>query len=236
MTALRRLPPAVREALGTWALAFLAIIVAFLVMSSWAKLVATLCFLYLPGIPMRRRDEDFRDYGVTLLRWKDDLKLFGLMALLVLPVFALTFGAFTHGLELLPGWLHTLLAPYQGHAELHLRVPDRFGEWIIDQVFVVALPEEFFYRGFIQTRLADAWPQGVRILGARVGPAFLLTAVLFAVGHLAIFQFWRLGVVFPALLFGWMRERTGTVLGSTLFHALCNLTMLVLEASYYPGR
>jgi len=50
---------------------------------------------------------------------------------------------------------------------------------------------------------------------------------------LAIFQVWRLGVFFPALLFGWMRERTGTVAGSALFHAACNLFELFLEASFF---
>jgi membrane protease YdiL (CAAX protease family) len=69
--------------------------------------------------------------------------------------------------------------------------------------------------------------------GARLGRAFFLTAALFAVGHLAIFQVWRLAVFFPALLFGWMRERTGTILGSTLFHAYCNLLQLVLAASFF---
>jgi len=98
---------------------------------------------------------------------------------------------------------------------------------------VVALPEEFFYRGYLQTRLRDAWPWGRVVLGVRLGPAFFLTAALFALGHLAIFQVWRLGVFFPALLFGFLREKTGTVIGAALFHALCNLAVLVLEASFY---
>jgi membrane protease YdiL (CAAX protease family) len=67
-----------------------------------------------------------------------------------------------------------------------------------------------------------------------VGPAFILTAVLFALGHLAVFQVWRLGVFFPALLFGYMRERTGTVLGSTLLHAIFNLYEMFLRESFTP--
>ena len=41
---------------------------------------------------------------------------------------------------------------------------------------------------------------------------------------------------FPALIFGWMRERTGTVLGSALFHAFANLYMMILEASFFGLR
>ncbi|HZA50832.1 MAG TPA: MXAN_2755 family glutamic-type intramembrane protease, partial [Myxococcaceae bacterium] len=110
-----------------------------------------------------------------------------------------------------------------------------FAEWIVDNLLVVALPEEFFYRGYIQGRLRDLWPEGKTIFGARLGRAFWLTALLFAIGHLAIFQTWRLAVIFPALLFGWLRERTGTVMGAALFHATCNLLALILEASFF-GR
>ncbi|MGZ3481460.1 MAG: myxosortase family intramembrane protease, partial [Myxococcaceae bacterium] len=104
----------------------------------------------------------------------------------------------------------------------------------VDELFVTALPEEFFYRGWLQTRLKRVWPGGAHLAGVLVGPAFLLTAALFAVGHLAIFQASRLAVFFPALLFGWLRERTGTVVGSTLFHAACNVLAKVVTASFNP--
>jgi membrane protease YdiL (CAAX protease family) len=58
--------------------------------------------------------------------------------------------------------------------------------------------------------------------------------VLFAVGHLAEFRPWRLAVFFPSILFGFMRERTGTIASSTCFHALCNLAIFTLEASAFP--
>jgi uncharacterized protein len=46
-------------------------------------------------------------------------------------------------------------------------------------------------------------------------------------------QPWRLGTFFPGLLFGWLRERTGNVAGSVVLHALSNLFLQVLEASFY---
>ena len=69
--------------------------------------------------------------------------------------------------------------------------------------------------------------------GARLGPAFFLTAALFALGHLAVFDVSRLAVFFPALLFGWLRERTGTVVGACLLHAGCNLYELTLRTSFF---
>jgi membrane protease YdiL (CAAX protease family) len=232
-----RRPSAVREAVGLWAVGFLGIVIAFVFFggSSIPKLVATVGFLYLPLIPMRWREEDYRDYGLTLSAWRQDVKLFLLLSLIVFPLFFLGFAAWAEVVPHLPTELARLLTPHNGPAHFTPRLPSRFGEWVVDQLFVVALPEEFFYRGYMQTRLRDAWPQGRKVLGARLGPAFWLTAVLFALGHLAIFQVWRLSVFFPALLFGWMRERTHTVLGAALFHAACNLYVRFLEVSFFGG-
>jgi membrane protease YdiL (CAAX protease family) len=219
-------PTAVQEVLGLWGLGFLGIIVSFLLFggSGVPKLVATVGFLYLPLIPMRWRGEDYRD-----------VRLFLGMSLVVFPLFFGLFWLWTEVLPLLPTELSRLLAPFRGPAHFTPRLPPRFGEWVVDQLFVVALPEEFFYRGYMQARLRDAWPQGRRVLGVRLGPAFWLTALLFALGHLAIFQAWRLFVFFPALLFGWMRERTGSVVGAALFHAAANLFVRCLEVSFFGG-
>lgn len=229
-------PTAVQEVVGLWALGFLGIIIAFLAFggSGIPKLVATVGFLYLPLIPMRWRGEDYRDYGLTLRHWRQDVRLFLGLSLVVFPLFFAAFALWTQVvLPNLPVELARLLAPFRGAAHFTPRLPPQFAEWVVDQLFVVALPEEFFYRGYMQARLRDAWPQGRRFLGARLGPAFWLTAVLFALGHLAIFQVWRLSVFFPALLFGWMRERTGSVVGAALFHAAANLFVRCLEASFF---
>jgi membrane protease YdiL (CAAX protease family) len=223
---------AVREALAVWAAAFLTLLAAFLLVPDYAKLVATVTFLYFPLWAMDRRGEDYADYGVTLRRLKADLKLFGRFAAVVFPLFTVVFVLFFLALPQLPREWRAVLTPVQGPVHFRFRLPDRFPEWVVDQLFVVALPEEFFYRGFVQTRLRDAWPQGKVLFGARLGPAFWLTALLFALGHLAVFQVWRLGVFFPALLFGWMRERNGTVISSTLFHASANLLEKVLESMF----
>jgi len=220
----------VRQALLLWVVAFAAIVLAsILAPPPWAKVTAVVAFLYLPLAAMRGTGEDARDYGVTFQSWRTDLLLaLGLMAVAA-PLFLLGYEVWLrHVLPHGPG------APPPGLA-FHPRLPAGYG-WsnVVDEVFVTALPEEFFYRGWMQTRLKRVWPGGARIAGVLVGPAFLLTAALFAVGHLAIFQASRLLVFFPALLFGWLRERTGTVVGSTLFHAGCNILARVAAASVVP--
>jgi uncharacterized protein len=224
-----------REALLLWALAFLAILLAHATVPYLAKPVATVAFLYLPLWAMRRRGEDYADYGVTLRAWRTDLLWVAGVCLVALPLYTAGFWATSHLHHVLPGWAQAFLVPLGGQSRVfHARLPDNFAGWVVDQLFVVALPEEFFYRGYLQSRLKLVWPGGVRVLGVRVGPAFLLVAVLFALGHLAVFHVWRLAVFFPALLFGYLRERTGTVLGCTLLHAIFNLYSLFLEASFTP--
>ncbi len=224
-----------REALLLWAIAFLAILVAHMTAASLAKPVATVAFLYLPLWAMRRRGEDYQDYGVTFRAWREDLRLVAVVCLVVLPLYTAGFWAVTHLRPQMPQWAQAVFAPLMGQGRIfHARLPDSFGLWVVDQLFVVALPEEFFFRGYLQARLGLVWPGGARFLGATLGPAFLLTAVLFALGHLAVFHAWRLAVFFPALLFGYLRARTGTVLGSTLVHASFNLYSLFLEASFTP--
>jgi membrane protease YdiL (CAAX protease family) len=218
------------QALLLWAAAFAAIVVvSFLAPPPWAKVTAVVAFLYLPLASMRGTQEDAKDYGFTLAHWPTDVALgFGLLVVIA-PVYIVGYEA----------WLnHALTQAHSGAppgVAFHLRLPGGYG-WtnVVDELFVTALPEEFFYRGWLQARLKRVWPGGPRLLGVVVGPALLVTSALFALGHLAIFQVSRLAVFFPALLFGWLRERTGTVVGSTLLHAGCNILAKVVAASAGP--
>ncbi|APR83242.1 CAAX amino terminal protease family protein [Minicystis rosea] len=114
-----------------------------------------------------------------------------------------------------------------------MRWPPSLFDEIAGQLVVIALPEEAFFRGYLQTSLDRAWPPRWRILGADLGPGWLLAAAIFAVGHvLTIRHPARLAVFFPALIFGWMRSRTGGIGASVLFHASCNVFSATLGRGY----
>lgn len=215
-----------------WAVSFVAIIASFAVAPSQSSLVATVCFLYLPFYFMNKRNEDYRDYGFTLSRWGADLAHVALLCVLVGPLFFWGFTVLVSSLAHIPPAFTRFVTPLTGHRTFSPRLPPAFAQQVVTQLFVVALPEEFFFRGYLLTRLKESFPGGPRVLGVTMGKAFFLTALLFALVHLAVFQAWRLWVFFPALLFGWLKERTGTLLGCTLFHASCNLYELWLEVSF----
>jgi membrane protease YdiL (CAAX protease family) len=109
---------------------------------------------------------------------------------------------------------------------------DAFNE-IAGQLVIIALPEEAFYRGYLQSQLDQAWAPRWRVFGANVGPALLVTSVIFALGHIATqHDPARLAVFFPSLLFGWMRARTRGVGAGIVLHAACNLFSETLMRGY----
>jgi uncharacterized protein len=104
---------------------------------------------------------------------------------------------------------------------------------ILGHLLAVALPEEMFYRGYLQSRLDRIWTPRLRVFGAMVGPGLLVSCTIFALGHFTTtLQLTRLSVFFPALLFGWLRAKTGGIGAAVLFHAACNLFSAGLARGY----
>jgi membrane protease YdiL (CAAX protease family) len=205
--------------------------------------VAAFLFIALPDARLRERGETWEDYGLpwfglrdprTWRAWRRGAALALLAAAVAFPLFAAGFALYAELLPRLPPALARALAPYGGAPHLALRLPERFALLALVQLLVVALPEEMLYRGFMQTAWARGAPgEGVSVLGARLGRGFLATQALFALGHLVVLEPWRLGTFFPGLVFGWLRERTGGLAAPVVFHALSNLFIATLEASFY---
>lgn len=247
------MPASPRQLLATWAqaIAILAAASALSLADPTGLLranlagVAAILFVVLADGRVRALGERWESYGLpwwgiadrrTWRAWGRGA-LWALAACaVVFPLFYLAFAAFARLLPGLPaGWAH-LLAPYGPPAAPRPRLPGGLALRALTQLLVVALPEELFYRGWMQTSWAGAAPaRKVRLLGADLGRGFIATQALFALGHLVRLQPWRLGTFFPGLLFGWLRARTGNVAASVLTHALSNLFIAVLEASFYGG-
>lgn len=81
---------------------------------------------------------------------------------------------------------------------------------------LVALAEEIFFRGFIQPSLArTTGSPAVAIAG---------TALLFSIAHLPVYELPVATSIFlPGLMFGLLRQISGTVTAPAACHAACNV-------------
>ncbi len=181
---------------------------------------AAVAFLYLPALLLWRRGFELEDYGLRVRPLGKGVGLWIVASLLVLPAFGIVYDLFVN--KLCPQLLSQLVVCPTPIAKT-LRLPPKLPLLIVSQVLVVALPEEFFFRGYMQQRLGEV------MAGWR---AWLLSAALFALGHyLVTFHPASLLVFFPGLLFGVLRIVSGSVLAGVLFHATCNVVMEVLHRS-----
>jgi len=125
--------------------------------------------------------------------------------------------------------------PARGHLDL-----DRSLSWlpliILAQLLLIAFPEEFFYRGYLQTSLQRLFPRRFDVLWIHTSVAIIMTSALFALGHFVIdLRVSRLAVFFPSLLFGFLRDRTGTITSCIVYHAACNLMVEAISPHYLLG-
>jgi hypothetical protein len=196
-------------------------------------------FLFGPQVAARLSGQAFDDRaaGIKLRPIAPGLRVLGLALLVTWPAFIL--GFFVYYGALCPSFsVLQVIAPicshWRGLAGMHLHLPEGFVVLGLSQILVVAVPEEVFFRGYLLARFEDRFPSRRRLWGAAVGWPLVITSLLFAMGHFLVdFQPARLAVFFPALAFGWMRSRSGSVAPGAIFHALCNLLSEMMHESFF---
>jgi hypothetical protein len=119
-------------------------------------------------------------------------------------------------------------------ASRHFVLDARHWREILTNLLAVALTEELYFRGYVQTRIADALgvarePAVRRRLRAMLVPV-VLTAALFALTHVTVeVTVARAAVFFPGLLFGAVRVWRGGIGAAVFLHAASNVFESWLE-------
>lgn len=98
-------------------------------------------------------------------------------------------------------------------------------------IFFLGFGEELLFRGYIQSRLNEAWGRPYQFYGVNWGWGLVIASVLFAMMHvinaggLVINSWqpewwWGLWTLFGGLVFGFVREKTGSIVAPVLLHGL----------------
>src|SRR5262249_25131897 len=142
----------------------------------------------------------FPPYGITKLTPDipgilAELKHFLITSIVVFVPYIFGYWAF----------FHLLAINEDSSLIIAFNVPPQLWYEIIVQIFVVATPEELFYRGFLQSALLKKWPNRTYIYFLPVGFAIIITNIFFALGHLV--TTWsapRILTFFPGLIFSYL--------------------------------
>jgi membrane protease YdiL (CAAX protease family) len=241
-----RAPDVTPRTIWVEAIAVAALVTALVTLASaflpdrWIATTVGLVFFGATWLTVWRGDDDRvtrygLDFGGLVLPGRLDVNRIAGQALRAagwaLALAAVCFIPFYFGFRAWAHWVWHVKHPFAVSL-----AAGRTASEVAAQLLIVALPEEAFYRGYVQTRLGQAWPARLRLFGAEVGPSIVVTSAIFALGHYAtIHDPARLAVFFPSLLFGWLRARTGGVGAPVAFHALCNLFSESLMRGYGLG-
>lgn len=125
-----------------------------------------------------------------------------------------------------------ILAAYFGRPVVHELLS------VLWLFFGAGFGEEIFFRGYIQSRLNQAFGRSFRFLGAEFGWGLFVSAALFGFIHVlntvdyfgGRYEFawwWWLPNFASGLFFGLLRERTGSILAGAVIHGLTDVAARV---------
>jgi uncharacterized protein len=95
---------------------------------------------------------------------------------------------------------------------------------IVLQLFFVALPEEVFFRGYLQEKIGNSLKGAVIVSLLFVLAHFFTLCV--ASGFIGGICTQSILTFFPSLIMGYLYARTGTLWGSIVFHFLSNIVYI----------
>ena len=151
-----------------------------------------------------------------------------------LLVAIITFAPFAVGYVL---WRELLAGP-QYDVAWRWALPADFAQLFLTNLFLVALPEEAFYRGYLEHRL-ERWKKTSRtFLWIPLGIAPIVASGIFALGHFAgeWTSPYRLAPFFPAFVFSALTRKSNSIAGAVLYHALSNCFSAMLAAQFYLDK
>jgi membrane protease YdiL (CAAX protease family) len=203
---------ALRRPLGVYA-AVSALILLIEKTGFYPYIIVPFLLLYLPFFLIRNEKKNLRHFGLEIGDWRVSDLVSALKASVAVFIPYIIFCLVFIGNSPLAGF----------------DSPGKILSLVFSEIFLVGLPEEVFFRGYLQTSLEDVFLKRFRFLGVTFGLGLILTAAFFSLNHLLLTgRLFSLAVFFPALVFGWLKERTGKIPAPAIFHALANIVYVFI--------
>ncbi len=92
--------------------------------------------------------------------------------------------------------------------------------FLLNQLLLIAIPEEIFFRGFLMSLFAIELKRKIFIFSY----SNIAAAIVFSIFHLFIHDIlWSASVFIPALVYGYFREKHDSVLPAVILHFFYNI-------------
>ncbi|MDH5572122.1 MAG: CPBP family intramembrane metalloprotease [Gammaproteobacteria bacterium] len=99
-------------------------------------------------------------------------------------------------------------------------------------LFLVALPEEWFFRAYFMIQLESLLRNKISQTSHACWLSNIATSFLFSLTHIPIQGLFGLSVFFPSLFFGWLYQKRKNLILVVLLHALSNLIFIIYIRKY----
>ena len=173
--------------------------------------------LFAAFIPTAVKKREFPEFGFNIRQMKDSLVVLGWTCVVLLP---LTFCGLwvLKSCELKPP-LPPVLSQGQGWAY-----------WLFYQFMYIALSEEVFFRGYVQSNILKlTTPAMNKLPRLHQWTSIVISAACFTVAHIIVqAQVISVLIFLPGLVLGWLFIRARSLLAPILFHGLANASYLVM--------
>lgn len=109
-------------------------------------------------------------------------------------------------------------------------IPERIASFLF-YLLLLGPGEEFLFRGYIQSRLNEAFGRPFRFWGVSWGWGLVIASLLFGCMHIFnrfnpflgkfdLYVWWGVWTIFGGVIFGYVREKAGSILPTAILHGL----------------
>lgn len=180
---------------------------------SWKWMIVPWVWILFPIITLGIKKIDLNKIGISIRTWRKSLLQVFIATIIVFPLFVSLF------------FIYIKICGYTINGFV---VHNDLWQYLLFHLLFVSIPEEFFFRGYFQSTIADAFkksPKNIKVIFP-----IILSAMLFSVTHIILNpSLTSFLTFFPGLIFGLLKERTDSLIAPIVFHWECNILWYYLS-------